>query len=180
MYAILDIHQGDKALGKVKIKFFYNYTPKTVENFAGLAEGSKEFTDSSQKPAKKVKKPFYDGLTFHRVISGFMIQGGDPKGNGTGGPGYTFDDEIHPNLSHSKAGIVSMANAGKDANGKGTNGSQFFITLVPTKYLDGKHTVFGEVVEGMDVVEKIGETETGAMDRPKVPVVMKSVTIIRE
>lgn len=183
MFAILDIHQGDKSLGKVKVKLFYNYAPNTVENFAGLAEGTKEFTDF--KNAKggdepKVKRPFYNGLSFHRVIPGFMIQGGDPLGNGRGGPGYTFDDEIHPNLSHSKPGMLSMANAGKKPDGSGTNGSQFFITLVPTTYLDGKHTVFGEVVEGMDVIKTVGDVDTDASDKPKVPVIMKTVEIIRE
>lgn len=183
VFAIMDIHQGDKSLGKVKIKLFHNYTPVTVENFAGLAEGTKEFKDFKNEKngqAPTVKRPYYDGLTFHRVISGFMIQGGDPLGNGRGGPGFDFDDEIHPSLSHDKPGILSMANAGKGPDGKGTNGSQFFITLVPTKYLDGKHTVFGEVVEGMDIIETVGEVATDASDRPKTPVIMKTVEIIRE
>jgi peptidyl-prolyl cis-trans isomerase A (cyclophilin A) len=178
MFAVMEISQGDKSLGKIKIKLFNAEAPLTVENFAGLAEGSKEFTDP--KTHEPVKRPFYDGLTFHRVIDGFMIQGGDPVGNGTGGPGYTFDDEINPRLTHDKPGILSMANAGKDAEGNGTNGSQFFITLVPTNYLNGKHTVFGEVVEGMDVVKKIGSTPTGPNDRPLTPVIMKSVKIIRK
>ncbi|MCB0412227.1 MAG: peptidylprolyl isomerase, partial [Bdellovibrionales bacterium] len=133
----MDIYQGDKELGKIKIKLFADQVPETVSNFADLADGKKEFTDI--KTGKKVKHPFYDGLTFHRIIEGFMIQGGDPQGDGRGGPGYVFDDEVRPDLKHSKAGILSMANAGK-INGKGTNGSQFFITLVATPHLDGKHT----------------------------------------
>ncbi len=172
MFAVLEIVQGDKALGNVKIKLFNEYAPNTVDNFAELAEGTKEFTDP--KSGEKVKRPYYDGLNFHRVISGFMIQGGCPLGTGTGGPGYQFKDEFNPSARHNKAGILSMANAGPN-----TNGSQFFITLGATPHLDNMHTVFGEVVEGLDVVQKIGKTETGSMDRPKVPVVMKSVKIIR-
>lgn len=169
MFALFETSKGN-----FKISLFYNYTPKTVENFVGLAEGTKEWTDVKEK--KKVKKPLYDGLIFHRVIKGFMIQGGDPMGTGMGGPGYTFADEFHPNLKHSKAGILSMANAGPN-----TNGSQFFITLGPTPHLDNRHTVFGEVVEGMDVVEAIGAVETSrSNDKPIEPVVIKKVTIIRE
>jgi peptidyl-prolyl cis-trans isomerase A (cyclophilin A) len=152
-------------LGKFTVKLFDQDAPKTVANFVGLAEGTKEWTDP--KTGAKVKKPLYEGLIFHRVINGFMIQGGDPLGQGIGGPGYKFEDEFSPKLRHSKEGMVSMANSGP-----GTNGSQFFITLGPTPHLDNKHSVFGEVVEGMDVVRKIGATPVGAGDRPTTPVTM--------
>jgi peptidyl-prolyl cis-trans isomerase A (cyclophilin A) len=159
--------------GNFTIRLFEGETPNTVANFAGLAEGTKEWTDP--RTGQKVKRPFYDGLIFHRVIAGFMIQGGDPLGTGTGGPGYKFADEFDGRLRHQKAGILSMANAGPN-----TNGSQFFITLVPTPWLDDKHTVFGEVTEGLDVVQKIGNTPTSKpADRPLKPVVIQSVTIQR-
>jgi Peptidyl-prolyl cis-trans isomerase (rotamase) - cyclophilin family len=160
-------------LGTFKVKLLNETAPKTVENFAGLADGTKEWTDP--KTDKKVKKPFYDGLIFHRVIDGFMIQGGDPLGTGTGGPGYKFDDEFSPFApSMSKSGYLAMANAGPN-----TNGSQFFITVAPVQYLDGKHTVFGEVVEGMDVVNKISKVQTGSQDRPTEPVVIKHIKIVK-
>jgi peptidyl-prolyl cis-trans isomerase A (cyclophilin A) len=152
-------------LGNFTIKLFEQDAPKTVANFTGLAEGTKEWTDP--KTGQKVKKPYYEGLIFHRVIDGFMIQGGDPLGVGSGGPGYRFEDEFSPKLRHSKEGILSMANAGPN-----TNGGQFFITLGPTPHLDNKHSVFGEVVEGMDVVRKIGKVPTGAANKPVTPVTM--------
>ena len=160
-------------MGVITLRLFEKQTPKTVANFVGLADGTKEWTDP--KTGEKVKKPFYDGLIFHRVIPKFMIQGGCPLGNGRGGPGYKFEDEFVPELRHSKPGILSMANSGPN-----TNGSQFFITTVPTPRLDGKHSVFGEVVEGMDVVEDIGNVATaGAGNRPVKPVIMKKVGIVR-
>jgi peptidyl-prolyl cis-trans isomerase A (cyclophilin A) len=168
MFAIFDTNQGT-----FKIHLFADKAPKTVENFVGLAEGTKEWTDP--KTGKKEKKPFYNGLIFHRVIDNFMIQGGDPTGTGMGGPGYKFADEFNPELRHSKPGILSMANAGPN-----TNGSQFFITVVPTPFLNDKHSVFGEVVEGMDVVNKIAKVKTGAQDRPVDPVVIKTIKIERK
>jgi peptidyl-prolyl cis-trans isomerase A (cyclophilin A) len=165
MFATLETNQGN-----IKIQLFPDKAPKTVENFVGLAKGTKEWTDPATK--KKEKKPLYNGTVFHRVIKGFMIQGGDPLGKGTGGPGYQFEDEFSPDLHHSKPGMLSMANAGP-----GTNGSQFFITLAATPWLDGKHTIFGEVVEGMPVVEKIGQVKTGAQDKPVEPVVIKTIKI---
>jgi len=159
--------------GNFTIQLFDDKAPKTVANFVELAEGTREWTDP--KTGQKVKKPFYDGLVFHRIISGFMIQGGCPLGTGTGGPGYKFGDEFHPTLRHTKAGILSMANAGP-----GTNGSQFFITLAETPWLDNRHTVFGEVSEGMDVVKAIGGVKTGSGDRPIKPVTIQSVTIQRD
>ena len=158
--------------GNFTIRLFDQEAPKTVENFIGLAEGTKEWTDP--RTNKKVKQPYYDGIIFHRVIKGFMIQGGDPLGQGIGGPGYTFADEFHPKLRHSKPGILSMANRGPN-----TNGGQFFITLGPTPHLDDRHSVFGEVVEGLDVITKIGGTPTDARDRPLKDVVIKSVKIAR-
>jgi peptidyl-prolyl cis-trans isomerase A (cyclophilin A) len=151
---------------------FEKEAPKTVANFVGLVEGTKEWRDPST--GEKKSGPYYDGIVFHRVISGFMIQGCDRLGTGTGGPGYNFGDEFHPSLRHSRAGILSMANAGPN-----TNGSQFFITLAPTPHLDNRHSVFGEVVEGLDVVKKIGAVPTGRQDRPVKPVVMNHVTIKR-
>jgi len=160
-YAIFETSQGN-----IVVKLFEKEAPKTVENFIGLAEGSKEFTNPMT--GKTEKRPYYDGLTFHRVIPQFMIQGGCPRGDGRGGPGYTFADEFHPSLRHSKAGKLSMANAGP-----GTNGSQFFITVAPTPHLDNRHTIFGEVVEGQDVADKISNTPRDGMDKPRTPVTMK-------
>ena len=158
--------------GNFTIRLFDQEVPNTVANFVGLAEGSKEWTDP--RTNQKAQQPYYDGTIFHRVIDGFMIQGGDPLGQGYGGPGYKFADEFHPSLRHSKAGILSMANAGPN-----TNGGQFFITLGPTPHLDNKHSVFGEVESGMDVVRKIGSTQTGPRDRPVKDVVIQSVKIAR-
>jgi peptidyl-prolyl cis-trans isomerase A (cyclophilin A) len=158
--------------GDFTVELFEKQTPKTVANFVGLAEGSKEW--KHPKTGEKQKKPYYDGIIFHRVIRGFMIQGGDPLGQGYGGPGYQFEDEFVPTLRHDRAGILSMANAGPN-----TNGSQFFITLGPTPHLDKRHSVFGAVVKGLDVIEKIGQVKTGANDRPVTPVVMNRVTIER-
>ena len=151
--------------GSFQIELFVNECPETVWNFINLAEGT-------QETAKK--GPFYNGLIFHRIIEGFMIQGGCPEGSGRGGPGYRFDDEFHSDLRHSSEGILSMANAGP-----GTNGSQFFITLTATPHLDRAHTVFGKVVKGMDVVKEIGSVQTGAQDRPVEDVVIEEVTIER-
>ena len=158
--------------GNFTVRLFDQEAPKTVENFVGLAEGTKEWTDP--RTNQKVTKPYYDGVIFHRVIDGFMIQSGDPLGQGIGGPGYNFDDEFHPKLRHDKAGILSMANRGPN-----TNGGQFFITLGPTPHLDDRHSVFGEVAEGMDVVRKIGSTPTGAQDRPVKDIVIQTITIER-
>jgi peptidyl-prolyl cis-trans isomerase A (cyclophilin A) len=159
--------------GSFTIQLFDAEAPNTVANFVGLAEGTKEWTDP--KSGQKVRRPFYDGLIFHRVIDGFMLQGGDPLGTGTGGPGYKFADEFHPKLKHAKPGILSMANAGPN-----TNGSQFFITLDATPWLDNRHSVFGEVIEGLDIVQKIGRTPTSKPgDRPVTPVVIQTVTIRR-
>jgi len=160
------------SMGDIVILLFDDKAPKTVANFVGLASGTKEWTDP--KTGDKVKRPLYNGTIFHRVIPGFMIQGGDPLGNGTGGPGYRFEDEFHPDLRHSKAGILSMANAGAN-----TNGSQFFITHQATPNLDGRHSVFGEVVKGQEVVVAIGGVSRDLRDRPIKDVVIKEIVITR-
>ena len=152
-------------MGTFEAELFAKECPETVWNFINLAEGRQE-TDRDGN--------YYDGLGFHRVIENFVIQGGCPLGNGTSGPGYQFADEFHPDLRHDGPGVLSMANAGP-----GTNGSQFFVTLAPTPHLDNRHTVFGKVTRGMDVVMKIGTVPTGPMDKPKAPVVMEKVTIRR-
>jgi peptidyl-prolyl cis-trans isomerase A (cyclophilin A) len=157
-YAVFDTSEGT-----FTVRLFADKAPGTVENFVNLAEGT------------KTGKPFYDGTIFHRVIPNFMIQGGDPQGTGRGGPGYQFADEFHKELNHSKPGILSMANAGPN-----TNGSQFFVTVAATPWLDNKHTVFGEVTEGYDVVRKISETPRGSQDRPVKEVRINSVKIERK
>ncbi|MDR8407920.1 peptidylprolyl isomerase [Nonomuraea sp. 3-1Str] len=162
--------------GTVKVELFPNQAPKTVRNFVELAEGNREWTHPGT--GEKSTGKYYDGTIFHRVISGFMIQGGDPLGQGIGGPGYEFDDEIHPDLYFNRPYLLAMANAGVRF-GKGTNGSQFFITVVPTPHLNGRHTIFGEVVEGQDVIDSIAKTRTGRNDRPVEDVVLESVTIER-
>jgi cyclophilin family peptidyl-prolyl cis-trans isomerase len=155
----------ETSLGNFEAELYATECPETVWNFINLAEGRQE-TDR--------KGNFFDGLSFHRVIKGFVIQGGCPLGTGTGGPGYRFKDEFHPSLIHNDPGILSMANAGP-----GTNGSQFFVTLAPTPHLNNRHSVFGKVISGLDVVQKIGSLQTGPMDRPVTPVVMNKVTIRR-
>ncbi len=166
-YAIFDTTKG-----RVVCSLYEKEAPKTVANFVGLAEGTKEWTDPLTN--KAVKKKFYDGLVFHRVIPNFMIQGGCPLGNGRGGPGFRFEDEFHPSLKHDRVGRLSMANSGP-----GTNGSQFFITVAPTPWLDNKHTIFGQVVEGMEVANAIVNTPKDATDRPTTPVSIKTLTIKR-
>ena len=158
------------SMGDFTCVLFEEEAPKTVRNFVGLATGDRPFADP--KTGKKVQRPFYDGLTFHRIIKRFMIQGGCPLGAGTGGPGYKFEDEFHPRLRHDQAGRLSMANSGPN-----TNGSQFFVTTVPTPHLDNRHSIFGQVVDGMDTVQEIEGTKTGRNDRPLTPVVIKQLTI---
>ena len=170
MQATIHTNHGD-----INVTLFPDQAPKTVANFTGLATGEKEFRDSAGRtnPTK-----YFDGLIFHRIIPGFMVQGGDPTGTGTGGPGYDFDDEIHPDLQFSKPYLLAMANAGK-RGGRGTNGSQFFITVAPTTWLNGKHTIFGEVADGpsREVVDTIAAVRTGQMDRPVDDVVITGVDI---
>ncbi len=158
--------------GDIVITLFPDHAPKTVANFVGLATGTKEYLDPES--GEPTTGNFYDGVTFHRIIDGFMIQGGDPLGNGTGGPGYKFGDEFHPELTFNRPYLLAMANAGP-----GTNGSQFFITVGPTPHLNRRHTIFGEVLDqaSQQVVDAIASVPTGRMDRPIDPVVINSVTV---
>ncbi len=160
--------------GDIRIRMFPFQAPKTVSNFVDLAEGKREWKDPKSRATRT--DPFYDGLTFHRVIDGFMIQGGCPNGDGRGGPGYQFADEFHPELTFTKPYLLAMANAGP-----GTNGSQFFITVGPTPHLQNRHTIFGEVADdaGRAVVDAIATTPTDRSDRPHDPVVINSVTVER-
>ena len=170
-----------KTEGEVRVTFetskgnftcvlYSKQAPKTVANFVGLAEGTKEWTDSNT--GRKVKKPLYDGTIFHRVIPDFMVQGGDPLGNGTGGPGYEFQDEFSSDLTFDKPGKLAMANRGPN-----TNGSQFFVTVAATPWLNGRHTIFGHVVEGQNVVDAIVNVKRGANDKPVEPVVVKKIVV---
>jgi peptidyl-prolyl cis-trans isomerase A (cyclophilin A) len=158
--------------GRVVVRLFPDHAPKTVRNFVELAEGGRQWTDP--RTGRTTTDKLYDGTVFHRVIPDFMIQGGDPLGSGRGGPGYKFADEIHPDLAFDRPYLLAMANAGP-----GTNGSQFFITVVPTPWLNGKHTIFGEVIEGADVVDLITRVKTGSQDRPVEDVTIESVTVER-
>ncbi len=169
-YAMIKVTHGGEDAGEIVVRLYPDKTPITVQNFVGLAQGTKEFDDMATGQKKKAR--FYDGIIFHRIIDGFMIQAGDPTGTGRGGPGYKFGDEIVSELQFNKPGLLAMANAGP-----GTNGSQFFITVAATPWLNGKHTIFGEVVEGMDVVMKIAKVPTGAGDKPVKPVAMEKVDI---
>lgn len=171
MEAILHTSEGD-----IRLELFPNHAPHTVKNFVDLALGQREWTHPGT--GEKTTKPLYDGVIFHRVIPGFMIQGGDPLGVGMGGPGYTFNDEIHPELNFNEPYLLAMANAGK-RGGKGTNGSQFFITVAPTPWLLGNHTIFGKVIdeESKRVVDAIVSVPTGRNDKPIDDVVINSVTI---
>ena len=166
-YATLHTNKGD-----IRIQLFPDHAPKTVRNFVGLADGSQEWSDP--RSGEKKNTPLYDGVVFHRVIPGFMIQGGDPLGTGTGGPGYRFGDEFHGDLAVDRPYLLAMANAGP-----GTNGSQFFVTVAATPWLNMKHTIFGEVADqpSRDVVDAIAAVATGNMDRPVEPVVISSVSV---
>jgi len=158
--------------GDIEIRLFSDHAPKTVANFIELAEGTKEWKDP--RSGSKTTTKLYDGTVFHRVIDGFMIQGGDPLGSGRGGPGYQFGDEFHPELAFNRPYLLAMANAGPN-----TNGSQFFITVGPTPHLNRKHTIFGEVTKGSDVVDAIATAAVGAGDRPRTDIVINSVTVER-
>jgi peptidyl-prolyl cis-trans isomerase A (cyclophilin A) len=158
------------SMGNIRVRLLPDHAPKTVDNFVGLATGSKVWRDP--RDGQEKKEPLYDGTVFHRVIPEFMVQGGDPTGTGTGGPGYQFEDEVAGGPSFTKPGYLAMANAGP-----GTNGSQFFITEAPTTWLTGKHTIFGEVIEGMEVVNAIARVDRDGRDKPKTDVVLERVEI---
>jgi len=163
----------ETTLGTVEIRLFEKESPKTVENFVGLATGQKAW--KNPQTGQTENRPFYDGLIFHRVIPNFMIQGGCPLGEGYGSPGYKFEDEFQSGLTFDRPGLLAMANSGPN-----TNGSQFFITDAPTPHLNNHHTIFGEVVAGLDVVKKIARVQTGPKDKPATPVVMNRVSIVRK
>ena len=163
----------ETSMGRIVVELFAEESPMTVENFVGLAEGGKEWTDP--RTNQSTTEPLYTDTVFHRVIPDFMIQGGDPLGQGTGGPGYEFEDEVDSGLKFDREGLLAMANRGPN-----TNGSQFFITHVPTPWLDGKHTIFGQVVEGQDVVVDIGNVAQGPNNQPQTPVALHKITIERE
>jgi len=169
LYATIRTNHGD-----IAVRLFPDHAPATVHNFVELAEGGKDWTDP--RTGKPTTEPLYDGTIFHRVISGFMIQAGDPLGTGTGGPGYRFKDEFHPELSFDRPYLLAMANAGP-----GTNGSQFFITVAPTPWLTFKHTIFGEVADeaSRKVVDQISSVATGEMDRPTEDVAIESIAVER-
>lgn len=162
--------------GDIAVDLYGNHAPATVANFVELARGEREWADPTD--GSKTTRPLYEDLVFHRIIPGFMIQGGDPLGNGTGGPGYAFDDEIHPELDFTQPFVLAMANSGKQL-GRGTNGSQFFITTGPTTWLQGAHTIFGQVTDpaSQKVAEEIGNVRTAAGDRPVEDVVLKSIEV---
>jgi len=168
LHAIFETSMGD-----ITVELYEKEAPNTVANFVELAEGRKEWLDPDT--GKMVKRPLYDGTLFHRVIENFMIQGGDPRGNGTGGPGYQFADEYNPTLRHDRPGRLSMANSGPNSNG-----SQFFITEVPTPWLDNRHSIFGQVTEGMDVVKRIARVKQNRANKPLTDVVLKRVIIMRD
>jgi peptidyl-prolyl cis-trans isomerase A (cyclophilin A) len=165
LYAVFETN-----LGNITCVLYPKLAPKTVENFVALAKGTKEWIDPNS--GRKEKKPLYDGTIFHRVIPNFMIQGGDPLGNGTGGPGYEFEDEIAKDIAFDQVGRLAMANAGPN-----TNGSQFFITVAKTPWLNGHHTIFGQVVAGQDVADRISKAKTGPNDKPVESIVLKKVVI---
>ena len=171
MEATLHTNHGD-----IVVELYPNHAPATVANFTELATGKREWQNPTT--GERTSDPLYDGVVFHRIIPGFMIQGGDPLGTGTGGPGYNFDDEIHPELSFTEPYVLAMANAGKIA-GRGTNGSQFFITVAPTTWLQGKHTIFGRVndEDSKKVIEAIAAVPTNAQDRPLEDVVINSISV---
>jgi peptidyl-prolyl cis-trans isomerase A (cyclophilin A) len=161
----------DTTLGRIVCRLFPDKAPETVQNFVGLTNGTKKWLDAKQNT--RVQRRYYDGLGFHRVIPNFMIQGGDQLGDGTGNPGYSFKDEISPDLKFDKPGKLAMANSGPN-----TNGSQFFITVAPTPWLNNHHTIFGEVVEGQSVADAISQVPRDSSDKPNTPVIMKKVTIV--